>query len=111
MELTFVPRTELEDREWNDEAKLWDRPKIDREALQELNRRSTSEGMLRLIVHAALILATAWLTVLGWRHRTGRGRAISYSWYANDRGCPVSEKTVALHPVVPTSMPSRLIPL
>ena len=24
MELTFVPRTELEDREWDNEAKLWD---------------------------------------------------------------------------------------
>ena len=69
MELTFVPRTELEDREWDNEAKLWDRPKIDRETLQELNRRSTSEGMLRLIVHTALILATAWLTVLAWRYR------------------------------------------
>ena len=44
------------------------RPKIDRETLQELNRRSTSEGMLRLIVHTALILATAWLTVLAWRY-------------------------------------------
>ena len=68
MELTFVPRTELVDREWNDEAKLWDRPKIDREILQELNLRSTSEGMLRLVVHTALILATAWLTVLAWRY-------------------------------------------
>ncbi len=34
MELTFVPRTELKDREWDDEAKLWDRPKIDRATLQ-----------------------------------------------------------------------------
>ena len=59
MELTFVPRAELKDREWDTEAKLWDRPKIDRETLQELNRRSTSEGMLRLIVHMALIVATA----------------------------------------------------
>jgi len=68
MELTFVPRTELKDREWDNKAKLWDRPKIDRETLQELNRRSTSEGMLRLLAHTALILATAWLTVLAWRY-------------------------------------------
>lgn len=68
MELTFVPRTELEDREWDDEARLWDRPKIDRETLQGLNQRSTSEGMVRLIVHAALIVASAWLTVLAWRY-------------------------------------------
>ena len=27
MELTFVPRIELEDREWNNEAEQWDRPK------------------------------------------------------------------------------------
>jgi len=68
MELTFVPRTELKNREWDDEAKLWDRPKIDRETLQELNRRSTPEGMLRLIVHTALIVATAWLTVVAWHY-------------------------------------------
>ena len=68
MELTFVPRAELKDREWDDKAKLWDRPKIDRETLQELNQRSTLEGMLRLVVHTALIVATAWLTVLAWRY-------------------------------------------
>jgi fatty acid desaturase len=68
MELTFVPRAELGDREWNNETRQWDRPKIDRETLQELNRRSTSEGMLRLVVHVALILTTAWLTVLAWRY-------------------------------------------
>ena len=43
---------------------------VDRETLQKLNQRSTSEGMLRLIVHTALILATAWLTVLAWRYNT-----------------------------------------
>jgi len=68
MERTFVPRAELKDREWDDKAKLWDRPKIDRETLQELNQRSTLEGMLRLVVHTALIVATAWLTVLAWRY-------------------------------------------
>jgi fatty acid desaturase len=68
MELTFVPRTELADREWDDTAKQWDRPKIDREVLQELNRRSTAEGMLRLVGHAALIAAAAWLTVFAWRY-------------------------------------------
>ena len=68
MELTFVPRTEVGDRKWDSEAKLWDRPKIDRETLQRLSRRSTSEGMLRLIVHTVLILATAWLTVLAWQY-------------------------------------------
>jgi fatty acid desaturase len=68
MELTFVPRTEVKDREWDDAAKLWDRPKIDRETLKGLNLLSTSEGMLRLIVHTALILAAAWLTILAWRY-------------------------------------------
>jgi fatty acid desaturase len=68
MELTFVPRTELRDREWDEEAKQWDRPKIDRETLQELNQRSTAEGMLRLIAHTALIAAAAWLTVFAWRY-------------------------------------------
>ncbi len=68
MELTFVRRPELKDREWDDKAKQWVRPKIDRETLQELTRRSTSEGMLRLIVHTAMIVATAWLTILAWRY-------------------------------------------
>jgi fatty acid desaturase len=68
MELTFVPRAELQDRQWDDQSGLWDRPRIGRETLQELNRRSTAEGMLRLIVHTVLILAAAWLTVLAWRY-------------------------------------------
>ncbi len=41
----------------------------------------------------------------------GRGRRMSYSSYANESGCPVSENTAALQPVVPTSMPRRLIRL
>jgi fatty acid desaturase len=68
MELTFVPRADLGDRQWDTEKTLWDRPKIDRETLQELNRRSTLEGMLRLSAHTALIVAAAWLTILAWRY-------------------------------------------
>jgi fatty acid desaturase len=68
MELTFAPRSELKGRVWDTEAKQWDRPKLDRDVLLELTRRSTPEGMLRLIVHTALIVATAWLTVLAWRY-------------------------------------------
>lgn len=68
MSLTYVPRNELKDREWDPEAKRWDRPKIDRETLQELNKPSALEGGLRIVVHLGLIVATGWLTVFAWSY-------------------------------------------
>ena len=35
MELRFVSRSELNDKEWDEEAKLWDRPKVDHETLHK----------------------------------------------------------------------------
>jgi len=81
MELTFVPRAQLADRQWDDQAKQWDRPKIDRETLQELNRRSTPEGMLRLVVHTALIVAAGWLTVIAWRYHVALA-VVPFLFYA-----------------------------
>ena len=63
MDLRFVPRGELKDREWDEEKKQWDRPKVDRETLQELNKRSTLEGGVRVIVHLVLIAGAAMLTL------------------------------------------------
>ena len=63
MNLKFVSRGELNDREWDSQTTKWERPTIDRETLKRLNQRSTLEGMVRLIVHAACLVATAWLTV------------------------------------------------
>jgi len=62
MDLQFVPRSELSDREWDDDAKAWKRPSIDRETLRRLNRRSTLEGTIRLVAHTGALVATAWLT-------------------------------------------------
>ena len=67
VDLQFVSRSELSDREWDEAAKLWNRPKIDRETLRRLNERSTLEGSVRVVVHLGLIVATAWLTVVAGR--------------------------------------------
>ena len=42
---------------------MWERPDVDRETLSGLNQRITWEGMARLIVHTAWLVAVAWLTV------------------------------------------------
>ena len=67
MDLLFVPRSELKDKEWDDGAKQWDRPKLDHDTLQRLNGRSALEGFLRVGVHLGLIAATGWLTVYAGR--------------------------------------------
>lgn len=64
--LNFLPREELAELEWDEEAKRWDRPDIDRETLQELNKRGTAEGTRRVVVHLGLLavipfLAYSWL--------------------------------------------------
>jgi len=63
VDLKFAPRSELADREWDEKTKKWDQPDLDRETLQELNRRSTLNGMVRLILHFLCIVAAGWLTV------------------------------------------------
>lgn len=69
MELQFVSRGELKDKEWDEDTKRWSRPKVDRETLQELNKRSNLEGGMRVMVHLVLIAGTAWLTLFaGHRH-------------------------------------------
>lgn len=80
--LRFVPREELRDREWDNQAKRWERPAIDRELLKELNRRSALEGSVRVIVHMGLIVATAWLTVVAWRQSILLGVVpfLAYCW-------------------------------
>jgi len=67
MELRFVSRSELEDKEWDEEKKQWERPRLDRETLQRLNERSALEGFLRVAVHLGLIVVTGWLTVAAGR--------------------------------------------
>jgi len=64
VDLQFVSRGELKDKEWNEESKQWERPRLDREILQRLNERSTLEAFVRVVVHLALIVATGWLTVV-----------------------------------------------
>jgi fatty acid desaturase len=63
VDLHFVPRGELKDKEWDEEKKQWDRPKVDHDTLQRLNARSTLEGSVRVVVHLGLIAGTGWLAV------------------------------------------------
>ena len=82
VDLQFVSRSVLKDKEWDEEAKLWDRPKIDRETLQQLNRRSTLEGTVRVMVHLGLIIATGWLTVAAAREHVALAVVpfLAYCW-------------------------------
>lgn len=82
MSLEFVSRDTLKDREWDDEAKRWDRPPIDRNTLKRLNERSTTEGTVRVVVHLGLIVATGWLTAVAWRYHVLLGVVpfLSYCW-------------------------------
>ena len=57
--LQFYSRGELKDKEWNKDTKWWSHPKVDRETMQELNRRSNLEGGLRAMMHLILIAGTA----------------------------------------------------
>jgi fatty acid desaturase len=61
--LEFVPRSGIKDREWDEKAQLWRRPDIRRETLKQLNQRSNLNGMVRLIVHTLCIAAAGWVTV------------------------------------------------
>lgn len=63
MDLNFVSRSNLKDLEWDNESKSWNRPEIDRDELKQLNRRSSLEGFVRLMVHSLIIAAAGGLTV------------------------------------------------
>ena len=67
MDPRFVSRSELKDKEWDEKAQEWDRPKIDRETLQRLNTRSSLVGSGRVVVHLGLIVGTGWLTVFAYQ--------------------------------------------
>jgi fatty acid desaturase len=67
MSLEFVPRSVLKAREWDKDAKLWDRPEIDGGTLKALNERSALEGGTRILVHLGLIVVMGWLVVVAWR--------------------------------------------
>ncbi len=67
MDIRFVSRSELKDREWNEVVKQWDRPKVDRETLHRLSKPSTLEGSVRVAVHLGLVVGTGWLTVFAGR--------------------------------------------
>lgn len=68
MDLQFISRTELSDREWDNQAEKWERPDITPETLKELNRRSTAEGVMRLALHTICIVATGWLSIIALRY-------------------------------------------
>jgi len=68
MDLNFVARAELAGIEWDEESGKWLRPQVDAETLRTLTERSTAEGMLRLTVHTALIVGSAFLTLFAARY-------------------------------------------
>ena len=68
MELNFMPRSKLGEYEWDEKRQNWSKPAVDPATLKELNRRSSAEGFLRVLVHAGLIVGAAILTVIAARY-------------------------------------------
>lgn len=64
MELTFTPRAELSDYEWDSQLKQWKRPDIDREVLKRLSERSTLNGLWRVGLFVLFLAASATATLL-----------------------------------------------
>jgi fatty acid desaturase len=63
MNLTFTPREELSDYEWDKQAKRWRRPDISVETLKELSKRSTWNGLGRFGLYLSLLIFSAWATL------------------------------------------------
>lgn len=60
----FVDRGKLSEYEWDNQRKDWIRPEVDRKVLKELTRRSTLNGLLRILYFVALLTVAAVATVL-----------------------------------------------
>ena len=58
-ELDFTPRAELTNQEWDPERKEWKRPKLDREVLRRLAKRSNLNGLLRVGIFVVFLVAAA----------------------------------------------------
>ncbi len=67
-ELDYTPRAELADREWDPECKEWIRPRLDREILRRLSKRSTHNGLLRIGLFAFFLAAVAVSVIFVGRH-------------------------------------------
>lgn len=63
MNLKFVSRSELSEHQWDSKIQKWEKPIVESGILKQLNKRSTLNGMVRLIVHTLCIVASAWLTL------------------------------------------------
>jgi len=61
----FVTRDDLLESEWDNQRKDWRRPPVEREVLKELSRRSTFNGLVRILLFAAIMvgmgIATAYV--------------------------------------------------
>jgi fatty acid desaturase len=55
----FATRDELAGCEWDNQRKDWKRPKIDREVLKKLSKRSTINGLARIAYFVFLLIASA----------------------------------------------------
>ncbi|MBL7115017.1 MAG: fatty acid desaturase [Kiritimatiellae bacterium] len=61
--LTFTPRSELADYEWDYQLKNWNRPDLDRDILKELRQRSTWNGIWRVWLFLVLLGGSAVATL------------------------------------------------
>lgn len=61
--LTFTPREHLLDYEWDFDTKVWQRPKISRDELKELNKRNNSYSFIRLGFYIILLLVSGYASI------------------------------------------------
>lgn len=81
MQLTYRPRAELADHEWENESARWQRPPLDPAVIRNLSERSTANGLLRVGYFVLLLAGAAALTM--WAARISIWLAIPflYAYY------------------------------
>lgn len=77
----FVDRDELLDSEWDNQRKDWKRPPVDRAVLKELSRRSTLNGIVRILYFMALLTGAAIGTVVVARINLWPAIPVLYLYY------------------------------
>jgi hypothetical protein len=77
----FVSRSELAGAEWDRERKEWRRPPVDGKTLRELSKRSTFDGLIRVVYFMLLLAVTAVATFVVSRRSLLLAVPILYLYY------------------------------
>lgn len=80
-EVSFVPRAEMAEYEWDKQRQDWIRPEVDRATLKELSQRNTMDGLLRIAFFVALLAGSAYATFLVARINLWLAIPVLYLYY------------------------------